>query len=164
MAVKSIPVTLMTYEVMQAALVGLMRQISSMKKNFNISHGLSKRNWDIDIEGACGEMAVAKALNVYWDGSVDKFKSGGDIGSRLQVRTTTHPNGRLIVRDIDDESHIFLLVTGNAPEYILRGWTMGGEAKQEKYLDSPAGRPPAYFVPISDLFEIENLKRQIIND
>ena len=140
---------------MQGALVGSMRNVESLKGRRAPAYG-AKNEWHYHIEGALGEMAVAKALSVYWGGTVCSFHSA-DIGEQLQVRTRSSHTYDLIVRDADDDDHIFLLVTGEAPTYHVRGWMRGRDAKRDEFLKEYGGRPPAYFVPQSELHTLEAL-------
>lgn len=147
-------VTLDWSELELAAAVGLRRQISSMRDQREDKHGFSGPGWTIHIEGACGELAVAKALGRYWNGSVDNFR-GPDIPDqevraafgRIQIRTRSNAYYDLIVRPDDADQDVFILVTGRAPEFEVHGWIRGREAKQEMWLRTYGDRPPAYFVP-----------------
>lgn len=153
MSTVSIPcdVTLNWTELMIASHVGCLRRVSSMKQGFKNRHGMEPGNeWQIDMEGACGEMALAKCLGQYWGGSVNTFKMGGDVGD-LQVRTTSQHNHSLIVRPDDWEASKFWLVTGMAPSYTVRGWIVGRDAKRDDWLHSYNDRPPAWFVPQASL-------------
>lgn len=128
------------------ATVGVTRQISSLRKGLKDSYGFKGDGWGAHIEGDCGELAAAKALNRYWGGSVDTFKRGGDVGP-IQVRTRSKPHYELIVREDDPDDAIFVLLTGSCPTYEVVGTIKGSEAKQPEWLKTHGGRPPAYFVP-----------------
>ena len=140
-----------------AAQNGSLRQIESMSRNLPDKHGFDGPGWNIHIEGAAGEIAAAKALGVFWGGTINTFKSEGDVG-KLEIRTTSTKNNRLIVRNGDKDDSAFVLVVGRAPSYQVVGWMTGKEAKQKKYLSAPGGRPPAYFVPREDLKPLDLLK------
>ena len=137
-------------ELYQAANVGCMRQCTNLRDGRKHRHGADASvGWSLSIEGACGEAAVAKALGIYWSGSLGDFKAK-DVGKH-QVRTTHHPDGCLILHKTDLNEDIFLLVTGLAPEYELRGWTQGFEGKHLKHWRTDTGRP-AFFVPQEALY------------
>lgn len=150
-------VRLTAYELMQAATAGCLRQISALVKNLPDKHGFAGLGWSEHIEGACGEMAVAKVVNRYVSGSVNTFKVGGDIGGTIQVRTRSRHDYELIVRPDDRSEDVFVLVTGRAPEYEVRGWIRGEQAKRPDWLASHGGRAPAYFVPASALQDVASL-------
>jgi hypothetical protein len=111
------------------------------------------------IEGACGEAAVAKALNVFWSGTVNTFKRGGDIGSKIQVRTRSKSYYELIVRQDDRDDDIFILVTGKAPSFDVVGWTLGKDAKKEQWIQTHGNREAAWFVPQKELLDINTLPK-----
>jgi hypothetical protein len=141
------PITLAAHELYTAAHVGVMRRIESLKDGRQNQHGFSGENpWDVDIEGACAEIAAAKAINRYWEPGVNTFKSA-DIGTNIQVRATKGASHCLIVREADRDDHFYLLVTGVAPTFHVVGWIRGADAKRPAYLRDYNDRPAAYFVP-----------------
>lgn len=142
-------ITLDSYELIQGAMIGIMRTVVSITRGHENKHGLDNQDWNRDVNSALAELAVAKAFNKYWAGHVNKFK-GTDVGE-WQVRYTKSDNNRLLIRDADNKQHIFIMVTGYAPTYILQGWIYGYEGCIDKYKDAPRDRPVAYFIPISQL-------------
>ena len=152
-------VTLTLPELIHGVTSGAIRAYESSKKNLSAAHGLDKEGeglLSMDIEGALGEICVAKVLNKYWGGDVNTYK-GADIGDSIQVRTRSKHAYDLLVRDGDNPAHFYFHVTGAYPEYCVRGWMKGSNAKNPKYLARHGGRPPAYFIPESDLNSI-NIK------
>jgi len=135
--------------------IGRMRHLSSIKAGLQDSHGFDGCGWSEHIEGACGEMAVAKHLGIYWDGSVNTFHQCDLPG--LQVRTRSRHDYDLIVRPSDRDDDIFVLVTGKCPHYTIHGWIAGRDAKKQEYEAAHGGRPTAYFVPRSALQCLSNL-------
>jgi hypothetical protein len=141
-----VTITLTSSEMMIAAICGVMRQITNLRDGRRDAYGCQKDGaWQIHIEGACGEMAVARYLGVYYNGNIGNLRAS-DAG-RVQVRTRSRDNYDLIVHPEDNDNVPFVLVTGTAPTYILRGWLLGIDAKQKEYWIDPAGGRPAYFVP-----------------
>jgi hypothetical protein len=131
---------------MTAAQVGIMRQVKSIKEGRRDRYGAAMGNgWQLHIEGAMGECAVAKVLGIYWSGSVNNF-DGPDVGM-LEVRTTDGHANRLILHDRDNDDAIFVLVTGVNGVYEVRGYISGRDGKLPEYLDDPIGGRQAYFVP-----------------
>lgn len=148
---RHLAVSLTTSEMQQAALIGCQRQIESLRAGLVAANGFKGTGWSEHVEGACGEIAFAKASNRYWPGGVNTFKEA-DLLDHVQVRTRS--GGQcvdLIVRNGDKDNDIFVLVVGRAPDYVVEGWTLGAIAKQRKYLQSYGGRVPAYFMPSADL-------------
>lgn len=148
-------VELSWHEVAMASEIGRLRQLSAVKNGLTDRHGYDGVGWTEHIEGACGEMAVAKALNIYWNGSVDTF-SAHDLPG-LQVRTRSKHDYELIVRKGDSDEACWVLVTGKAPRYLVHGWIRGRDAKQAKWWEAHGGRPAAYFVPQCSLRPISTL-------
>jgi hypothetical protein len=153
----SINITLAWHEYAMASEIGRLRQLTSVRRGSQDNHGFTGLGWSEHIEGACGEMAVSKFLGVYWDGGIDTFKSA-DVGANIQVRTRSSHNYELIVRPDDYDDDIYVLVTGKCPNYRIRGYIYGNEAKMSEYLQNHGNRPSAYFVPHSKLLDINNLK------
>jgi len=146
---QAIKVSLTNVETMLAGQIGVMRHTEALSRRSPNAFGLAsdKDGWGLHVEGAAGEMAVAKALNVYWTATVNTYKEGGDIGRRIQVRTRSKHDYELIVRPSDRDDDVFVLVTGKSPTFHVHGWIYGHEAKKEAYLKDYGNRDPAYFVP-----------------
>jgi hypothetical protein len=149
------PIQLTWHEAAMASEVGRLRQLVSVKAGRLDQHGFAGDGWSEHIEGACGEQAVAKALNVYWDGSIDSFKRDDLPG--LQVRTRSRHDWDLIVRPNDPDQAVFVLVTGRCPSYLVQGWIRGCDAKRPDWLKNHGGRPAAYFVPRTALHQLSEL-------
>ncbi len=148
-------VTLTSWEENLDEFIGKARREESVKKTNR--RGLSATNTDLldlDIEGAAGEIAAAKALNRYWHGSVNAKKSEPDVGHNIQVRATKHLNGSLIITDSDPDDQIYVLVIGSRPNFNVVGWIRGVDGKKQEYVRAPNNRPPAYFVPQRILAQI----------
>ena len=139
-------------------IIGLQRQIESFRKN--LTPKLGYWSWHSHIEGALAELAVAKALNTYWSGSVNTF-GAADIGTDIQVRLrkqrADEPPPDLIVRPADNPDCVYVLVVGESPNFTVVGWISGAAAKQECYKQNYGGRGEAYFVPQYSLNSINTL-------
>ncbi len=143
-------------EILSAAHVGAMRQVSNLKHGRSPAHGdLGLNDWQIHIEGALAEAAVAKALNCFWLGAVGNLDAP-DV-SQLQVRSTVREKGHLIVRESDKDEDAFILVIGQNGRYRLAGWILGEDAKDQRFLQNPHNRGPCYFVPQHELLFMEIL-------
>lgn len=142
-----IDVVLDWHEVAMASHVGWLRACKSKADGRADARGFVGPGWDQHIEGACGELAVAKALGRYWSGSVDAFDACDLPG--LQVKTTAHANARLLIAPDADDGHRYVLVTGMAPRYRVCGWILAREAKRPDWLLDPSGkgRPAVFCVP-----------------
>jgi hypothetical protein len=141
-------VTLSKSELMCAAVTGATRQINAFEKGYKDQHGFNPgRGWHQHIEGACGEIAAAKVIDRYWGAPCGTFRSGGDIGKNIQVRTRSKPEWDLIVRKTDDPQHFFILVTGTAPTLTVVGWIRGADAQKDEYWKKYGEGEEAWFVP-----------------
>lgn len=149
------PITLTLAEVAMASEIGRLRQLAALKAKRADQHGFTGEGWSEHIEGACGELAVAKALGRYWDGSINTFQADDLPG--LQVRTRSAHHYDLLVRPQDKDTALWIHVTGRCPTYVVHGWLPGHEAKRPEYLQTHGGRPPAYFVPASALRPLTEL-------
>lgn len=151
-----IHVTLNSYELAQAGTTGLLRNIAALKRGYKNKN--ENANWQNHVEGACGEVAVAKLLGKYWGGSINTFKEGGDLDSTgWEVRTRSSHQYDLIIRKDDADDRVFILVTGNAPNYQVHGWILAADGKRPKWLKDYGGHGEAYFVPKDALRRLGDL-------
>ena len=151
-----IAVTLNSYELAQAGTTGLLRNIAALKRGYKNKNETA--NWQNHVEGACGEVAVAKLLGKYWGGSINTFKEGGDLDATgWEVRTRSSHHYDLIIRKDDADDRVFILVTGNAPNYQVHGWILAADGKQPKWLKDYGGHGDAYFVPKDALRRLGDL-------
>jgi hypothetical protein len=116
----------------------------------------------LDIEGAAGEMAVAKLANIYWNGNMGNLKAA-DVG-RLQVRTRSRDYYDLILHPTDPDDSAFILVVGKAPRFRIVGWIVARDGKLQKWWKDPAGNRPAFFVPQSELIQFDVLREKMQHD
>ncbi len=155
------------YESRIAAEIGVYRYLLNRKAERPHSYGLENgksheadtKGWGIDIEGAIVEFALAKALGRFWIPIATEGHPGdipGDIGL-LQVRSTKHERGRLIIHEEDPDEAEFALALGPYPagargmRVILVGSKKAKDAKRADWWDDPLGGRPAFFVPQVEL-------------
>lgn len=132
-------------EMLVAAQVGIQRQVQNLKHNVQAAYGARREHdWQLNIEGALGEMALAKYLGIYWDGKGEMREP--DVGN-VDVRTTPKPNNRLILHPKDPDDRVFYLLTGYNGQYVVRGSILGKDGKKQEYWTDPKTGRPAYFVP-----------------
>ena len=137
-------------EMLSASLIGSRRLIESMRAGLP-QIGQASRDWSDEIEGAAAEVAVAKAMGLYLDPSIGRYKEK-DVGD-LHVRYSRITNASLILRDRDPEGR-YVLVTGELGSYSIRGWAQSDKVKKPEYRKAPNGRPAAWFVPQQELTQI----------
>ncbi len=146
-------------ELLMGQTIGTMRQAA-----LQLSHGV---RYGAHIMGARGEIAVAKALNMYWDSSVNSFKSRGDVGD-IEVRTTTYvppQSCSLYVTDRDHDDRRFVLVSQiDDATYQLNGWASGSDVKKHGVYESKAaGKPPAYWLRYDQLHDMDRMPEYVSN-
>lgn len=99
---------------------------------------------DVNQHGFGAEYAVARVVQGFdtvnrpfeWNRGVRKLP---DIGNRMEVRWTRRSTGFLPVYEYDKMSRIFVLVTGEWPDFRILGWAWGFEVYQiENFV--PKGR------------------------
>jgi len=144
------------HEVFHAASCGVLREIQA-RKNGKRTRFESRDSWGTNIEGACAELAVSRLIGCYWHAIVaDPNGLPGDAGP-LQIRSTPHDDGHLVVYDTDPDQAIFVLVIGTVPVFVVRGWMQGSMAKRSQWW-RPEGKAPAYWIPQSELRPMSQIK------
>lgn len=141
-----------------ATVVGAARQLESALHGRRQNHGCEGGVTE-HILGAAGEMAFCRARGIYWEASINSLKRP-DIGN-IQIRTRTSHYWDLIVREDDDDSAIFVLVTCSLPllgdgVFRVHGSIRGAAAKRPEWLQARNGRPPTWFVPQGSLTRLKS--------
>ena len=120
----------------------------------------------VDAIGVAGEMAASIVTGIEWTGMFipsSKLKEWSkkpqpDLGTDVEVRTTTKPTYRLMAHKNDPSEWRFVLVRRMAEyEFDVVGWQYGYEIKQERYWN-PTLHYPAYTYPTKKLLPIGDLK------
>jgi hypothetical protein len=147
---QSVSIRLSGVEMMMAVIVESCRRINNLQEGRKPRYGCKDATeWDSGLVGAFGELALAKHLNLHWNGNVGDFDAA-DVG-HYQVRSTVSEHNKLIVHPEDKDEDVFVLCTGKAPDLCLRGWHYGMACKnKEWWWDGGVGRP-AFFVPPKEL-------------
>ena len=156
MALSVLEVVLVPSEQAIAKALGSYRQLKSEEAGLKDVHGFKGDGASIHTEGAGGELAFAKAFDLYPIFSEGTFKAP-DFSTNIQIRTRSSHSYELIVRKDDSPTDIFVLITGTMPTYRIRGWMYGVEAMKPQYLENHGGREPAYFPPNSSLHDLREL-------
>lgn len=153
----AVEVKLEWHEVLSGAMVGVVRKVECMRLGKRDAYGARYgHKWTVDIEGALGEVAVAKFLGVYWWAGVNVWK-GADLLDFVQVRYSQAERPRLIVRSGDSPDDFYVLVVPGARdgEYVILGGIWGRDARKDEFVDAPANRPAAWMVPHERLIPAE---------
>lgn len=143
-------------EIMLGAVAGIGRQIIALKKKLKPGYGGdTSMDWQKHIEGALAEMAVAKYLNIFWNGTIGKLHPG-DVGKN-EVRSTHYEDGHLLLHDEDDDNARFFFVVGINGRYEIKGWIRAKDGKLKEYIKDPTKKRPCYFVPADALNPMDSL-------
>lgn len=133
-------------ELRTAAGCGVSRRIVSLHQGNNAHVHTRHSGWNTDIDGAAAELAAAKALGLYWSPSINTFKAP-DVGE-IQVRSTNHQRGHLLVRPNDSDEAVFLFLRGAYQHWDLVGMIRAREAKQPQFWrDGSDGEAGCWWVP-----------------
>lgn len=111
-------------------------------------------DFEVEYVGMSGELAVAKAMNVFPDLSIMSRSGGYDLrsaqGNRVEVKTTRYHSGKLVARlkALPEHSDYYVLVTGNPPNMTIRGYIPTQEFLKEVNIGKLSDdAPEAYILP-----------------
>jgi hypothetical protein len=151
------------YEWQRGITAGTNRQANAVLNNSEARADMEdEEGWGNHIEGACGEQAVAKFLNIYWEGH-NKYQDEPDLKPNIEVKQRSEHWHDLIIREHENFQQVFILATGLSPKFRIRGWVWGEHVQDKKFWKSPNKRPEAYFIPQSYLSQDwRTLKEQYI--
>ena len=137
---RPIEIVLTNSELFSAASVGVLRRLQSISKGYDKNVHAQISNWATDIDGAAAEMAVSRVLGRYWSCHANNLH-GDDVMGGIQVRSTTWPSGKLILRKRDQQhaKDTFVLVITTPPVFKIVGAIRGS-----------AAMVPEYFQPAND--------------
>jgi hypothetical protein len=160
-------------EMLLAANVGVMRNVQNLKLGQGRIDGQARQlggmdytqarqfggmdyTWSTHIEGAAGEMAVAKYLGRFWSGAIGFIKAD-DVGP-YQVKTNTSRKwDDLILREWNDPAKIYISVLSFVPKFVIAGWVLGSEGMKKEFHREGTPGMPAYFVPRLSLHPMSDL-------
>jgi len=95
--------------------------------------------FDVKLRGFAAERAASKATGLPLNRVLGTHRPKlHDIGRRVEVKNVRYPNGRLRAWPKDVRSYVFLLVTGNGPEFRLVGWLEGVDLIRGRNRDKDA--------------------------
>jgi hypothetical protein len=156
----SIKITLSEEDQQLAIEVGDNRYAVHSKRGTAERFNHKGRSAEKEYESIGAEIAVARALDLTWEDRPIVQDRKGDIIDGLQVRSTKYSSGRLLIYDTDNNDHDFFLVTGEFPNYIVKGWINCGEGKKIGTLRQLVyDRPPQICVEQEDLNPVEAYER-----
>lgn len=112
-----------------------------------------------EANGAAGEAAWCRYTGEQWTGAVGTFHHTPDAQGRVEVRTTRHGAGHLILQPSDHPERWFVLITGLAPTFVVRGCIRGTEAMTDTHRRTANGTrlAPGWWVPQAHLHPLSTL-------
>jgi hypothetical protein len=131
------------------------------KRNTKQTFNHKGRSIDMEVESLGAEVAVARVLGLDWqDRSIEEDRDG-DVGKGIQVRSTKHENGGLLIYHSDNGNHDFFLVTGNFPFYNVKGWINCDEGRKVGEIRQlRPDRPAVTRVDQKDLISVEGYQNE----
>jgi len=163
-------VTLTKSEMRMAEAVGRTRTAESRQQGLTpiLENDTQEYNSEAqeyrDRMGALGEIAVAKAFNVFFPGHVNVGKEIPDVYD-WEVRATDDPDNRLIIRPRDKLDRIYILVcVGEEGRCWVRGYFDAKnltEARKRAWEFDPGNRGPGWFIPNHELKNCDDLLKEI---
>lgn len=139
-------ITLTSAERRIALLAAENRQLGSRTLGCRDRFGASDPHGTRNRMGCCGELAVAKALGLPMQLSVNTFKNEPDFwyyGLPLEVRTSERQGTPLFFRTGDNPQAVFVHVTQIEPEtrFRINGWAYGHDIRDYGALSGDPTRP-----------------------
>lgn len=142
-----------------AGMIGIFTRIGGLQRPGMYGIAQKEAGWDLDVGGAIAEAAVAQWRNVWWPNPWSG-KESADVDRDVEVRSTRHSNGCLILRDRDHDERPYILAVLREPEVVLAGWMTGAKGKDQKFWrDLDNGRPGGWFVPQDKLWPMSDFPR-----
>lgn len=144
---KPIGITFRESEVILAGNVAVMRHAQNVSNQVRQKYAAEHtKGLERDFDGALGEVAVAKWLNIFWNGNIGRYNAP-DVGP-LQVRATRADPPHLYLHPPDKDDDMFVLVQINRGVAYIHSWCYAREGKDPRFWgDLYQHNRPAYFVP-----------------
>lgn len=126
-----VPMSKIDFEI--AFHVGTQRALSARRNGTKDQYGIEQGRLEADINGAIGEAAFAKYLNVFYHGTIGETEAI-DVAC-FQTRTTAWPNGHLLIYQKDNPKHLFVLMRHLMPKIFIVGWVeRAGDFMNDQHL------------------------------
>lgn len=115
----------------------------------------------VEVAGAIGELAAAKAFGLYWGNIIEP--DDDDVGGRINVRAANKRPFGLCIHPTDANDKPFLCADLSAlPCVTLPGWAFAKEAKNKDWWKDPTGKNRhAFFMPVELLHSLDELAEWI---
>ena len=116
-----------------------------------------------DLQGVVTECAVSKYLGVPYRYQTVYEKNWCDISIGVEVRSSLHQNGHLIVYTYDKVApYVMTIPDLNKRQVLLVGWRNLFDCQVEKYWrTAPKVRKESWWIPQTDLHDMKSLKEKL---
>jgi len=135
--------------VMEAIKIAELRFLEARAGGMNDSTTYRSNYMEImerDVGGILAEMVIGRRFSNIYLPSVNTFHNQADVGEDIEVRSTKHAGGALILRDNDDPSRRYVLVICDPMiGYEIKGWIWGWEGKKTEWYKDGQGRPAWWY-------------------
>jgi hypothetical protein len=148
--------------ILEAVKLAELRFLESAALNLNNATTYQSDVMEIltrDIGGILAELVVGRKFNRAYLPAMNVFHAQADVGEDIEVRSTPHLNGSLILRDNDDPARRYVLVVCDPMRgFAVRGWCYGYEAMTDEWKKNE-GRPAWWYRGPLRPFETLTLER-----
>jgi hypothetical protein len=155
-------ITLSIEDMTTAGMIGFRRHMSGMAlgRKHHVGEADAAHSFDNHIYGAMGELAVAKAFNLYWDAAVGRVDAC-DVGGVIEVKCQRVGRGfGLSIRPNYRPDKPYVLVRAQPPDkFFLVGWLYGQRAWDigTPMLNFGVRAVPATLPPLRPIAELERI-------
>jgi len=118
-----------------------------------------------DWQSILSELAVAKFLGVEYNYATEPDAKRFDVGNCVEVRSSLHERGHLIVYEYDNKpgAYVFTTVDLNEPSVTICGWRDLIDCRLDKYWrTTPKVRKESWWIPQSDLHDMKSLRERLV--
>jgi len=144
--------------------IELARITAEALEKYSLDHGYATKlkrdersHFELHFQGLGAEFAVAKVLNIYPDLSSDYSKIDLVWNDKtINVKSTKYPYGKLLVPDYQGRTaDWYILVTGEMPEYTIRGVVHADEVFRKENIGD-LGKGKSYIMEQYQLMPMED--------
>ena len=144
--------------------VGFLRQEYNLMMGIHDAHGFVGNGLRLHQIGCVAELSVCEVLNIPWSGmySENYQNLSGDVGGIIQVRSTEHKNGRLLLhrppKDSPNKPFVLVRHQDELGDVEIVGWIYGHEGQLDRFWQCYV-REPCYMIPDYFLRPVETCPR-----
>ena len=139
------------------------RKFNLTQNQTSINRAAAPNDPTKDLQGVVTECAVSKYLGVPYRYQTVYEKNWCDISIGVEVRSSLHQNGHLIVYTYDKIApYVMTIPDLNKQQILLVGWRDLLDCQIEKYWrTTPKVRKESWWIPQTDLHDMKSLKNKL---